>query len=251
VIGKYFSAIELGYYTRADQFQALPSSNLQGIIGRVSYPVLSTIKDDIPRLKDAYVKIIRSTMFITFILMLGMAAVARPMVLGLIGEKWEPCIIYLQMLCFVGMFFPLHAINLNMLAVQGRSDICLRLEIIKKALAVPIIIIGVIWGIKAMILGLMVNTLIAYYLNSYWSGRFIGYPFIAQIKDIFPSLMLATLMSLVVFAEELLIPLAPLPLLIIQLITGALITFGLSEVLHFKDYMYIKEVVREKFKMQK
>jgi O-antigen/teichoic acid export membrane protein len=138
-----------------------------------------------------------------------------------------------------------------MLAVQGRSDICLRLEIIKKALAVPIIIIGVIWGIKAMILGLMVNTLIAYYLNSYWSGRFIGYPFIAQIKDIFPSLMLATLMSLVVFAEELLIPLAPLPLLIIQLITGALITFGLSEVLHFKDYMYIKEVVREKFKMQK
>ena len=132
VIGKYFSAVELGYYTRADQFQALPSSNLQGIIGRVSYPVMATIQDDIPRLREAYTKLIRSTMLITFVLMLGMAAIARPMILTLIGENWEPCVIYVQMLCFVGMFYPLHALNLNMLQIQGRSDLFLRLEIIKK-----------------------------------------------------------------------------------------------------------------------
>ena len=251
VIGKYFAAAELGYYTRADQFQSLPSSNLQGIIGRVSFPVLLTIQGNIPILREAYKKIIKSTMFITFVLMLGMAAIAKPMVLTLIGEKWEPCVIYLQMLCFVGMFYPLHALNLNMLQVQGRSDLFLRLEIIKKALAIPIIVIGIIWGIKAMILGMMVNTLIAYYINSYWSGSFIGYSFYAQIKDILPSLLLALIMSSVLFAEGLLIQLSPLPLLIIQLITGALLTFGLCEVFHFKDYLYIKEIIKDKFLIQK
>jgi O-antigen/teichoic acid export membrane protein len=251
IIGKYFAAAELGYYTRADQFQALPSQSLQGIIGRVSYPVLSSIQNDIPRLREAYKKIIRSSMLITFVLMLGMAAAARPMILTLIGEKWEPAVIYLQMLCLVGMFYPLHALNLNMLQVQGRSDLFLRLEIIKKVLAIPIILVGIFWGIKAMIVGMMINTLIAYYLNSYWSGRFIGYSFTAQIKDILPSLFMATVTSLVVLTEGLLIPVSPLPLLAIQIVTGALVTFGLCEVFHFKDYLYIKEIVKEKILTQR
>lgn len=185
-------------------------------------------------------------MLITFVLMLGLAALGRPMVLTLIGEKWEPCIMYLQLLCFVGMFYPLHALNLNMLQVQGRSDLFLRLEIIKKIMAIPVIITGVIWGIKIMILGMMVYTLIAYYLNSYWSGRFIGYSLVTQIKDILPSLLLATVMSSVVFAEGLFIPMPPLSSLIIQMITGVLLTLGLCEVFHFKDYLYIKEIVKEK-----
>jgi len=250
VIGKYYTAVELGYYTRADQFQSLPSSNLQTIIGRVSYPVLLTIQEDIPKLKEAYKKIIRSTMLITFILMLGMAAIARPMILTLIGEKWEPCVIYLQMLCFIGMFYPLHALNLNMLQVRGRSDLFLRLEIIKKTLAIPIIVIGVIWGIKSMLLGLMSLTLVAYYLNSYWSGRLIGYSFIEQIKDILPSFLLAIIMSTIVFAEGYFFSLPPLPVLFIQLITGATLTIALCEGFHFKDYLYIKEIVIEKFLTQ-
>ena len=247
IIGKYFSAQELGFYTRADQFQSLPSSNLQNIIGRVSYPVLAAIQDDIQRLRESYKKLIRSTMLISFVLMLGMAAVARPMIISLIGEKWEPSVIYLQMLCFVGMFYPLHALNLDMLQVQGRSDLYLRLEIIKKILAVPIIVIGIVWGIKAMILGMMVNTLIAYYLNSYWSGSYIGYSMSAQIKDIYPSLLLAIFTSSIVFSEGFIFNLPPLALLCIQLTTGILLTFGICEAIHFKDYLYIKSIVIEKF----
>ena len=251
VIGKYFSAVELGYYTQADQFQSLPSSNLQVIIGRVSYPVLSTIQNDIPRLKEAFKKLIKSSMLITFVLMLGLAAIARPMVVTMIGEKWEPCVIYMQMLCFIGMFYPLHALNLNMLQVQGRSDLFLRLEIIKKALAIPVIMIGVVYGIKTMLLGMMLLTLISIYLNSYWSGRLIGYSFLDQLKDILPSFLLALIMSAFVFAEGLVIPLSPLPILIIQLITGVFLTFGLCEILHFKDYLYMKEIVKENILMQK
>ncbi|MEI6696956.1 MAG: lipopolysaccharide biosynthesis protein [Bacteroidota bacterium] len=251
VIGKYFAAVELGYYTRADQFQALPSSNLQGIIGRVSYPVLLTLQNDIPRLKEVYKKIIRSTMLISFVLMLGMAAVAKPMILGLIGEKWEPSVIYLQMLCFIGMLYPLHALNLDMLNVQGRSDLFLRLEIIKKLIFIPTIIIGVFFGIKIMIAGMFVTSLFAYYLNSYYTGKLIGYSIIEQIKDILPSFMIAFVMAAIVYAESLLLSFPPLLLLIIQLITGIILTVGICEVLHFKDYLYIREIVYEKFQKNK
>lgn len=246
IIGKFFSAQELGYYTKANEFKNLPSQNLNSIISRVTYPVLSTLQDDIPRLRNNYQKLIRSVMFITFILMIGMAAVAEPMIHTLIGAKWEPAIIYLQMLCFVGMMYPLHALNLNMLQVQGRSDLFLKLEIIKKIIAIPTIIIGIFFGIKMMIAGMMVNTLIAYYLNSYWSGRFIGYSFKQQVSDILPSFSLALIMGVSVFIVGEILPFSYLINLIIQILFGAIFVFLFCEITKFKDYIFAKELVLEK-----
>lgn len=247
IIGKFFSAQDLGYYTRADEFKNLPSQNLNSIIGRVTYPILSSIQDDIPRLKNNYQKLIRSTMFITFILMMGMAAVADPMIITLIGEKWRSSIIYLQMLCFVGMMYPLHALNLNMLQVLGRSDLFLKLEIIKKVLAIPTIIIGVIYGIKFMIAGMMLNSLIAYYLNSYWSGQFVGYSVKQQVADILPSFCLAFIMAVGVFLLGQILHLKPLYSLIIETLTGAAFIFVFCEITQFKDYVFVKELMVEKF----
>jgi teichuronic acid exporter len=246
VIGKYFSAIELGYYTMSDQYQSFPSQNLNGIIGRVSYPVLSSIQEDIPKLKIAYQKLIKSTMLLTFVLMLGLAAIAKPMILTLVGEKWLPSVIYLQMLCFVGMFYPLQALNLNMLKVQGRSDLFLRLEIIKKTLAIPTIIAGILFGIKVMILGMLVNTLISYYLNSYWSGKFIGYSTAQQIRDIVPSFFVAAVMGIIVFVIGYYLNTSNLLKLIVQIIIGAAFTIGISELIKLDDYLFIKEIVFEK-----
>jgi len=247
IIGKYFSAAELGYYTRAEQFQSLPSVNLQGIIGRVSYPVLATMQNDTPRLRDTYKKLIRSTMLITFVLMLGMAASAKPMILSLVGEKWEPCIIYLQLLCFVGIFYPLSALNLNILYVKGRSDLALQIEIIKKMLFVPVFVLAVMWGIKIMILSMIILSLIGSFINSYWSGRLIGYSFFEQIKDITPSFLIAAAMSLVVLIEGCIIPLPAFPLFIIQLVSGVLLTLGLCEGLRYKDYLYMKNIINDNF----
>jgi teichuronic acid exporter len=246
VIGKYFSAQELGYYTRAEGFKNLPSQNLNSIVSRVTYPVLSAIQDDIPRLRNNYQKLIRSVMFITFILMIGMAAVAEPMIHTLIGAKWEPAIIYLQMLCFVGMMYPLHALNLNMLQVQGRSDLFLKLEIIKKIIAIPTIVIGVFFGIKMMIVGMMVNTLIAYYLNSYWSGVKIGYSFKQQVKDVLPSFILALTMGIAVYFLGELLPFSYIVKLIIQILFGTIFVFVFCEITKFKDYIFVKELVLEK-----
>lgn len=248
VIGKYFSAQELGYYTRAEGFKNLPSQNLNSIVSRVTYPVLSSMQDDIPRLRNNYQKLIRSVMFITFILMLGMAAVAEPMIHTLIGAKWEPAIIYLQMLCFVGMMYPLHALNLNMLQVQGRSDLFLKLEVIKKIIAIPTIVIGVFFGIKMMIAGMMVNTLIAYYLNSYWSGKKIGYSFSQQVKDILPSFFLALSMGVLVYLLGELLPFSYPVKLIIQIVFGGLFVLVISEVTKFRDYIFAKELVLEKIR---
>lgn len=246
IIGKFFSAQELGFYTKANEFKNLPSQNLNSIISRVTYPVLSTLQDDIPRLRNNYQKLIRSVMFITFILMLGMAAVAEPMIHTLIGAKWEPAIIYLQMLCFVGMMYPLHALNLNMLQVQGRSDLFLKLEVIKKIIAIPTIVIGVFFGIKIMILGLIVNTFITYYINSYWSGKKIGYSFTQQVKDILPSFFLALTMGVTVYLIGLLLPFSYPIKLIIQIIFGALFVLVISEVTKFRDYIFAKQLVLEK-----
>lgn len=246
IIGKYFSAKELGFFTRAQQFSDLPSSNINGIVSRVSYPVLAELQDDKIRLKSGYKKIIKNTMFITFILMIGMAAVAEPMIITLIGEKWRTSIIYLQMLCFVGMLYPLHSLNLNMLNVQGRSDLFLRLEIIKKIIAIPTIIIGVIWGVKIMILGMIFNSLIAYYLNSYWSGKFINYPMKEQLKDVLPSLLIALTVGSIVYTLGLCLSFSPLLKLTTQILTGGLLVLIISELFKVEEYLEIKKILLSK-----
>jgi len=242
VIGKYFSAQELGFYTRAQMFNDFPSKNLNSIMSRVTYPVLAQLQDEPVKLKAGYKRMIKSVMFVSMILMAGLAAIAEPLVITLIGEKWRPSIIYLQLLTFVGMMYPLHALNLNMLQVQGRSDLFLRLEIIKKLLAIPTIIIGIIWGIQIMIIGMWVNTLIAYYLNSYWTGRFIKYPMREQVADIMPGFLLAVFVGFLVYLIGWLIPVGHLLKLIIQIITGGLLTIAFSEFFKFDAYMELRNI---------
>jgi teichuronic acid exporter len=249
IIGKYFSATELGFYSRADQFQKLPSQNLNLIIGRVSFPVLSTLQDDLQRLKNNYTILIRSVMFITFILMFGMAAVAKPMILTLIGEKWLPSVIYLQLLCFVGVFYPLHALNLNILKVMGRSDLFLRLEIIKKILVIPVIIIGIIYGIKPMIYSMMIYAVLAYFLNSFWSGKLINYHVSDQIKDLFPSLFFAFIINILVYALGRIINMSDPLKLLTQITFGAILTISIGELLKFRDYIFMKEIVFDQLKI--
>ena len=133
IIGRFYSAADLGQYTRASQFNTIFSSNLTSVVQRVSYPVLSSIQNEPERLLGAYRRVIKTTMLITFACMLGLAAVAKPLIVILIGEKWLPAVYFLQIICFSGMLYPLHAINLNILQVKGRSDLFLKLEIIKKS----------------------------------------------------------------------------------------------------------------------
>jgi len=175
IIGRCYSPAQLGQYSRAEQFNMIFSSNLTSIVQRVSYPVLSSIQEEPERLREAYRQIIKTTMLVTFACMLGLAAVAKPLIIILIGEKWLPAVSFLQIICFSGMLYPLHAINLNILQVKGRSDLFLKLEIIKKTIAVFPILIGIFYGIEYMLWGSVLTSFIAYFLNSYYSADLIRY----------------------------------------------------------------------------
>lgn len=244
VVGKFYSPQTLGQYTRAQQFSSMGSSNITSIVSRVSYPVLSSIQDDKARLKAGYQKVIKTTMFPSFVVMMGMAAIAKPMILVLIGEKWLPCVPFLQIVCFTGMLYPLHAINLNMLKVQGRSDLFLKLEIIKKIIAVGPLLLGIFVDIYWMLGGGFLTGLFAYYLNAYYSGPFLGYSIKEQIKDILPSFTVALLMAAIVFPISY-IEISPFIILPIQILVGALFVIVVSKKINLPEYFEIKEIIAQ------
>ncbi len=242
IVGKFYAPATLGQYARAHQFARVFSSNLTTIVQRVSYPVLSSIQDDRERLKEGYRKVIKSTMLVTFICMLMLAAIAKPMVLVLIGEKWLPCVVFLQLICFSMMLYPLHALNLNMLEVQGRSDLFLKLEIIKKVIAIGPICLGIFYSIYAMVMASVFVGFISYYLNAYYSGPFLHYGIRHQIRDIQPSFFVAVGIALPVYLLSFL-PFSPFLLLPLQLFVGAVLAVVLCETTKLPEYLEIREII--------
>lgn len=221
VIGKKFSAADLGYYTRAEQFAVFPSSNVNSITSRVTFPILSGIQDDDVRLAFAYRKYIRLASFIIFPLMIGLAVLAKPLIILLLTEKWLGIVVLLQILCLDWMLDHLSIINLNLLYVKGRSDWALRLEVIKKTIATIILFASIPFGIVGMCWGRVLYSVIATYLNSYYTKSLIGLSLGTQIKDILPSLMIAILMGIIVHGSTMLLSNA-----ILQLLVGFIVGVG-------------------------
>lgn len=246
VIGKCYAPATLGQYTRAQQFGSIFSSNLTAVVQRVSYPVLSTIQDDKARLKAGYKRIIKVSMLPTFVLMLGMAGCAKSMIQVLVGDQWLPAVPFLQIICFQMMLYPLHSLNLNMLQVYGRSDLFLRLEIIKKTISVVPILLGIFVGIYWMLICSVFTGFISYYLNAYYSSPAIGYPIKEQIKDILPSFGIAMLMCVVVYAMSF-ISITPFILFPLQFIVGMSIAITLSKKCELPEYIEMEDIAKHFF----
>jgi len=242
-IGKYFSASALGFYTRADQFKKLPSQNINSTIQRVSYPVLANLQDDPVKLRAMFRKILGVTMYITFILMIGLCVTAQSVVLTLLGEKWAESISYLQLLALVGVFYPLHSLNLNLLNVFGHSGKFLTLEVIKKFFVIPAIIIGIFYGIDYMIICMIANSMVIFFLNSYWTKSFINYSSLMQLLDILPAFLLSVAMGVFVFSISYFFEFSPLVMLICQVLLGMVFTIFASELIQLKEYLIIKRII--------
>ena len=194
VIGKLFSASNLGHYTRAQHFSEFPSSNLTGIIQRVTYPVLCEIQDDNERLSNIYRRFLKLSAFVIFPLMVGLSSVAQPFVDIILGRQWNFCGQLLQIICFSMMWYPIHSINLNLLQVKGRSDLFLRLEIIKKILGVSVLCVTAPFGLVVMCYGQIFNSLVALAINTYYTGKLINVGFFRQMRDLCPTLALCLAM---------------------------------------------------------
>ena len=242
VIGRCYSTATLGQYTKSREYVDLVSKNLTSVVQKVSYPTLSTIQDDENRLKNSYRKIIKVTVLTVFILVFFMAGCAKQLVLVLIGNQWLPCVPMMRLVCFSMALYPLHAINLNMLQVQGRSDLFLKLEIIKKVVGVLPVLAGVFFNIYWMlIIGFFTGGCFDFWLNSHYSGEFIGYSTTQQLKDIIPSLGIALAAALPVYGLSF-IPMNPFILLAIQIVIGGGIVYLLLEWTQLDEYQELKQI---------
>jgi teichuronic acid exporter len=248
VIAKYFSAKELGLFTRAKMFKDLIAQNLSEMVGSVSFPILASIQDEPQRLKVTYRRIFTSINFIVWVALFVLAAIAEPLIITLIGVKWIDSVIYLQLLCFVGVFYPTHALTRNILYVYGRSGLFFRLQIFTKALAVPAILNGVFFGIKYMILTMIVGGFFEFLVKVYYSGKVVNYSLISQIKDLVPTFFLATTIGIALYTVSFFLNTAPIITLIIQLSIGLVLTIGLSELFKLREYLFIKEVAISQLK---
>jgi len=217
IIGKVFSPATLGVYSKANTLAQFPSSNITSVLQSVTFPVLSTIQNEEDRLANVYRRFLKLSAFVIFPMMTGLSAVADPFIRLVLTDKWEGVIYLLQIICFQLMWYPIHAINLNILQVKGRSDYFLKLEIFKKVQGVLILCITVPMGIVAMCYGSVISSLISLIWNTYYTNKLIGYGYWAQMSDLLPILI----HSLIMWALVLLI-VNLMPTLWLKLIIGVL-----------------------------
>ncbi len=191
VIGKFFPVQVLGFFERADRLTQFPSKTFTETIGKVTYPMLSKLQHDPLRMSRIYQRLVRLTFFCTAPVMLGAAAVANPLFEWLLGPVWKPAVPYFQILSLAAMLYPIHAFNLNVLKVFGRSDLFLRLEVFKKVIVVISILVGLQFGMLGLVWSMVFTSVIALLINTWYSSSLIQYSTKKQFLDLFPILLLA------------------------------------------------------------
>lgn len=246
VIGKVFRPADLGYYTRAEQFASFPSSNLTGILQRVTFPVLCTIQDDDERLQTIYRRFLRVSAYLVFPFMMGLAAVSKPLILVVLKDQWLFSASLLSILCFAMMWYPIHSINLNLLMVKGRSDLFLKLEIIKKVLGVTMLCFTLPFGLIWMCTGMIANSLIALAINTHYTGKLIQVGFFTQLKDLFPILVLSIGTGIAVFLTIQGLPSPEWMKLTIGIIEGIAIYLTFSKMFNFPELSELITIIKRK-----
>lgn len=206
IIGKFFNAASLGLYSRAQGFATLPSTNISGVLNNVSFPILSKINGDGQRLKEVYRKMMRSTAFLVFPMMLGLAVVSDPLVRILLNEQWYGCVSLLQVLCLALVWNPLSSLQLNVIKAVGRSDIILKLEAMKRGCGLVSIAASLPYGVLGLCVGFAIFYFVCFLMNTYFVGRVLNRASYAQLSDLISVFVNAIVMVLVVALAVNIIP---------------------------------------------
>lgn len=199
VIGRFFSPAQVGFFTRADQLKQLPVTNISSALNKVTYPLFASIQNEDARLKKVYKQVMQMVVYIIAPTLVLMGVLAEPLFRLLFTEKWLPAVPYFQILCLTGILYPIHSYNLNILKVKGRSDLFLKLEIYKKTIIVISLIVAIPMGITALLWSQVLISVLAFFINTHYSGKFIQYSSFEQLKDILPIILLAALSGALVF----------------------------------------------------
>ncbi len=243
VIGKFFAAASLGFYTQAGNFSNMVINTLFRTVQSVTYPVLSKLQDDRPRLKEGYRKILMLSSFVIFPAMTLLGVLAKPTLLVLVGEKWLPSVPFLQLLCLAGATYHFTTVNLNMLLVLGRSDLSLKLEVVKKIVIGIAIVVGLPFGIYGLVIGEVIATYINMTINAYYSKKFLAYSFPEQLLDVAPTLSISIMTGALVY----LLSSLPYESALLQLITGAafggVVYLGLHLLARTQEMAFIRRMI--------
>jgi len=244
IIGKIYTPDILGYYNRGEQVPRVVVENIDGSLQTVLFPKFSSEQDNNTRLKAIVRRSIVTSSFMVFPMMIGMAAVAEPLIKVILTDKWLPSVPFLQIVCLSYAFTPIQSANLQAINALGRSDITLRLEIVKKVLGLFILIVSIPHGIYAMVIGIAITVVLASFINAYPNKRLLNYSYREQCLDIMPSLCISLIMGVVVyFLNFLKIDLGIL--LMLQLAVGVGVYTILSKVFKIESLNYLVDIFKE------
>ncbi|WP_214079178.1 lipopolysaccharide biosynthesis protein [Mesotoga sp.] len=246
IIGRVYSSSQLGYYTKSIQLRDLAAHSITTSVEKVSYPLLSQLQNERNSFKNGFMKIIKLSSFLTFPLMIGLTVAANPLIYVIFGEKWIPMVPYFQILCLAGLTFPHRAINLNILKVVGRSDLFLRLDILK--IVVGLLSIGFVIVMNLGIYGLLWSSFFhaqfAFFVNSMFSKRYISYSTKNQLVDMTPSLIASILMGIAMYLTNKLLPFNAYTNLLLQIPIGFAVYVYVCKMFRIKELETMIQLIR-------
>jgi len=244
VIGKTYDSAMLGFYNRGNMFPNIIVTNINGSIGSVMLPALSANQDDKLKVKGMVRRSIVTSSFIIFPMMVGLAVCAGPLVTLILTDKWLPCVPFLQLMCISYAFWPIHTANLQAINALGRSDIYLRLEIIKKCIGVTILCITIPFGIYVMVAFQPITSFISTIINSFPNRKLLNYSFKEQWRDVMPSLLLSVIMGAIVYAIQFMGWNAGVTLFV-QVLVGPVIYVGLAYLFKLECFTYMLDTLQD------
>lgn len=244
-VGKFYSPRDLGVYNRALGYCKLPANQITNILSQVTLPVLSKMQDNDEFLIKQFRRMFRVASFISFPVMMMLCALAKPLVLVLITDKWMDCIILLQIMCFAKMWWPIQSLNRSLLQVKGRSDLLLKLEAYKKTINFIILCGSLPFGIKWFCMAQILQNMQSFVWNTYYTGKYFHLTTLQQLRDVFPSFILSIIMLGCIFAVNYFIINSYLQILIGGL-SGAIVYLGFAYIFHFDELDDVKYMLNRK-----
>lgn len=250
IIGKKYSSIDLADYNRGKQFPDAISTNINTSIDSVLLPAMSKRQTNVGEIKLMTQKSIKISSYIMFPMMTGLAVCSPILINLLLTSAWIDCVPYVQIFCVVFAFYPIHTANLNAIKALGRSDIHVKLAVLKKILGIAVIFSAMWFGVKVLALSAIITSLGSQIINSYPNRKLLGYSYKEQIFDLLPNLILSVVMGGIVYFIAY-IPLNNILILIIQVLFGALFYFLMSYILKLSTFNYIISVAKQFFAKRK
>lgn len=243
IIGKRYSSSDLAYYNQGQKYPELAVVNINASISSVLFPAISQNQDDITRVKSMTRRAIKVSSFIMWPLMFGLMIIANPLISIILTDKWLPCVPYLQIACFTYGFWPIHTANLEALKAIGRSDLFLKLEIVKKIIGIILLLISMNYGVMAIALSGIITTIISCFINAYPNTHILNYKYLEQFSDILPNMFTSIFMGVLIYPFKYIIT-SKFFLIVCQVSIGTMIFILLSIIFKLEPFHYILNMIK-------